>query len=122
MTWSDAAIPCQVPGHEHVAACDSDTGFRLPFCEPHFDALPVRLQRKLIEVAEASIYETENHAVALDLLVEGKRRLSSPLLSVPGICRKCGCTDEFGCDGGCSWVNARRTLCSRCAPAKPKGR
>lgn len=27
-------------------------------------------------------------------------------------CRECGCTDEYGCDGGCSWVEA--DLCSAC--------
>ena len=29
------------------------------------------------------------------------------------ICEKCGCTDEYGCDEGCSWV--RPNLCSSCA-------
>lgn len=32
----------------------------------------------------------------------------------PGCCRQCGCTDRFGCAGGCGWVDRRRTLCSRC--------
>jgi len=27
-------------------------------------------------------------------------------------CRECGCTDEYGCDGGCSWVED--DLCSAC--------
>lgn len=31
-----------------------------------------------------------------------------------GVCRECGCTDEWGCDGGCSWANAKHTLCSAC--------
>ena len=31
------------------------------------------------------------------------------------MCRECGCTDIFGCAGGCSWVNASHTLCTRCA-------
>ena len=31
------------------------------------------------------------------------------------MCRVCGCTDLFGCVGGCGWVNATHTLCSRCA-------
>ena len=29
-------------------------------------------------------------------------------------CRVCGCTDEWGCDVGCSWANAEHTLCSEC--------
>lgn len=32
----------------------------------------------------------------------------------PGTCRACGCTDHWGCIGGCGWVNATRDLCSRC--------
>lgn len=31
-----------------------------------------------------------------------------------GTCRLCGCTDAYGCIGGCGWVNRRMTLCSRC--------
>lgn len=30
-------------------------------------------------------------------------------------CRTCGCTDVYGCDGGCSWVD--EDLCSLCAEA-----
>ena len=29
-----------------------------------------------------------------------------------GVCRVCGCTDEWGCDGGCEWVEP--DLCSEC--------
>ena len=32
----------------------------------------------------------------------------------PGVCRVCGCTDEWGCDVGCSWADAAHTLCSEC--------
>lgn len=35
-------------------------------------------------------------------------------MAVEGECRACGCTDAWGCDAGCSWVNAERTLCSEC--------
>ncbi len=34
----------------------------------------------------------------------------------PGRCRWCGCTERRACDGGCSWANPPRTVCSRCAP------
>jgi len=27
----------------------------------------------------------------------------------------CGCTDEYGCAGGCWWVDDWHVLCSRCA-------
>jgi len=30
------------------------------------------------------------------------------------MCRACGCTDTYGCAGGCAWVNASHDLCSRC--------
>ena len=32
----------------------------------------------------------------------------------PGTCYCCGCTNEFGCDAGCDWVEATTTLCSQC--------
>jgi len=33
----------------------------------------------------------------------------------PGRCLVCGCTDAWGCAGGCWWVDAYGVLCSRCA-------
>ena len=29
-------------------------------------------------------------------------------------CRVCGCTDIFGCAGGCSWATPTHDLCTRC--------
>lgn len=29
-------------------------------------------------------------------------------------CHICGCTDTYGCAGGCSWVDLAHTVCSRC--------
>lgn len=43
--------------------------------------------------------------------VKPKRR---PYLLKPGVCFCCGCTDEWGCDVGCQWVDALHTLCSAC--------
>lgn len=31
-----------------------------------------------------------------------------------GKCRWCGCTEEHGCEMGCSWANRQATLCSEC--------
>ena len=36
----------------------------------------------------------------------------------PGTCEDCGCTEEKPCEGGCSWTDASRTLCSRCGLAR----
>jgi hypothetical protein len=33
----------------------------------------------------------------------------------PGRCLVCGCTDHWGCAGGCWWVDDWHVLCSRCA-------
>ena len=75
-TFSDGAIPCQVPGHQHVAACESSLGWQLPFCAPHVEALPRRLLERMTAVAGASIYETENHALAVELLEKGKAAIA----------------------------------------------
>jgi hypothetical protein len=32
-----------------------------------------------------------------------------------GVCTECGCTDDHACEGGCTWVDERHTLCSRCS-------
>lgn len=29
-------------------------------------------------------------------------------------CIGCGCTESHACEGGCAWVDADQTLCSRC--------
>ena len=34
-----------------------------------------------------------------------------------GKCAVCGCTDEYGCDAGCSWANEDRNLCTACVEA-----
>lgn len=30
------------------------------------------------------------------------------------MCATCGCTNIFGCAGGCHWVDLAHTVCSRC--------
>jgi hypothetical protein len=36
---------------------------------------------------------------------------------LPGqaMCRRCGCTTEWGCRPVCSWADRRGRMCSRCA-------
>lgn len=36
----------------------------------------------------------------------------------PGVCRICGCTDDYACHGGCYWVDDTKTLCSQCSHEK----
>lgn len=31
-------------------------------------------------------------------------------------CRRCGCSEHMGCEGGCSWVEGEIDLCSACMP------
>jgi len=31
-----------------------------------------------------------------------------------GVCHACQCTDDWGCDVGCEWVDETQTLCSAC--------
>lgn len=33
-----------------------------------------------------------------------------------GVCRRCGCTDDRACRGGCIWIEP--DLCSRCVPGR----
>jgi hypothetical protein len=39
----------------------------------------------------------------------------SAAASQPGTCRRCGCTDDRACIGGCSWGDEAHTLCNLCA-------
>lgn len=45
---------------------------------------------------------------------EQDRVWARKVLGAMGIrhCRKCGCTEEFACEGGCSWIAP--DLCSAC--------
>jgi hypothetical protein len=43
----------------------------------------------------------------------------SPALGPEGVCRRCGCTDDRACDGGCGWADAHHTLCTACVGACP---
>lgn len=38
-----------------------------------------------------------------------------------GRCQICRCTENRACEGGCSWVDRARTLCSACACTEPDG-
>lgn len=43
---------------------------------------------------------------------------------ISGVCRRCGCTDDNACPGGCAWEDEDHTICSSCVdemgvPKKP---
>jgi hypothetical protein len=44
------------------------------------------------------------------------------LVPRPGTCSACGCTENYACDGGCSWANAEKTLCTKCLSPSAKSR
>lgn len=33
-----------------------------------------------------------------------------------GVCRECGCTEDFACPQGCAWADDTKTLCTACVP------
>lgn len=77
------------------------------------DPLPERLNAdRRWERAEQVAWDLLSEAIPVDadLYPDG------PDLAAIGIraCRECGCTDERGCPGGCSWIED--DLCSACAP------
>lgn len=51
------------------------------------------------------------HGLALQILLQFMADTARSGL-LDRVCRVCGCTQEMGCEGGCSWVEF--DLCSRC--------
>jgi hypothetical protein len=43
------------------------------------------------------------------------RALAEKKLSGPRACRRCGCTDDRACPGGCAWMPHLKDVCSACA-------
>jgi len=43
---------------------------------------------------------------------------SAPKKPTRGTCRKCGCTEEKACGGGCGWADSSETRCTACFPPK----
>lgn len=70
--------------------------------------------------AETALNVTHAQLVqATDCAVPGLLDAPPPIdLNRIGVrmCRRCGCTDDHACIGGCSWVGP--THCSGCAPTK----
>lgn len=73
------------------------------------DALPgddvAQALRQLVDAIDLTEIDAEDIEAYVDAVadeVDARR------------CRECGCTDRWGCPGGCSWVEG--DLCSACAP------
>lgn len=51
-------------------------------------------------------------------MIKKKLKLTKNRKIKPGVCRKCGCTENDACYvteiGCCWWINKTRTLCSHC--------
>jgi hypothetical protein len=69
----------------------------------------VHLAAGLLQLMAARIAGIEPEAVAI--LIDGMAQLAQ-LGALDRACRVCGCTELFGCEGGCEWVEF--DLCSVC--------
>jgi len=74
-------------------------------------------------LAEHDVDTSRRAALLADILdAIGIEPPPAPLeLATAGRCTVCGCTEDRSCAGGCSWENAERTLCTRCASAERRG-
>lgn len=104
-------------GDSYVENGTTDYGYELPFCGPHMEALPKTLRSGLVALAGEPIFALHLHGEAVEFVARATAYLRAPARRdrIRGICRTCGCTDEFGCEGGCSWVDRAHTLCSSCS-------
>jgi hypothetical protein len=106
---------CCPLGHgEGVPRDRTSIGAELPFCEPHMDLLSRGTVEQLEELADASIFDVEEHERVRALVELATGRIRAHRGKVRGICHRCGCIDAAGCEGGCSWVDKAHTLCSAC--------
>jgi hypothetical protein len=105
--------------------CRNAKGRRLPFC--HSCWLILCTDRRE-DVVFALHFFFSRHARRSRDLEPLHAEIRAAALSLPlpkGLrhCRRCGCTDDLACPGGCHWVEhgssvrgaARGALCSQCA-------
>ena len=106
----------QVHAGELSEAVES-VGNRLQARISHLEAELARSKRAHDE-DRVTINEIEAVCIVLGYDAESGDTLTDwiprRLGALAGTCRVCGCTDDWGCDAGCSWVNAEHTLCSEC--------
>ncbi len=95
-------------------ACDRTKPSDKAFGLPDWRRIPIAVQRQVY--ASYRSHDVLAHVDFLDRLGErlaagvGEWPAPTPLRA----CRVCGCTDDFGCAGGCWWTEA--DLCSACVP------
>jgi hypothetical protein len=57
----------------------------------------------------------EDHSIAERLLLEIVAQSEHPKTRWhEGTCKRCGCTDDHACPGGCSWADETHMLCTQC--------
>lgn len=71
-------------------------------------------RRLSFDPLSSSTAPPEQMQTAIALTDEGRSKLARLCDLQTGICRECSCTDARACEGGCSWVDAAHTLCSKC--------
>lgn len=102
--------PCPNP------ACTRNKPRDKAFCLPCWRLIPGPVQRRVY-----ASYRGPDILAHIDFLDRLGERLAAGVGDWPTparSCRVCGCTDEYGCDGGCSWAGP--DLCSACVPV-PEG-
>lgn len=88
------------------------------FCLPCWRQIPHSVQDQVY-----ASYRAGDAFAHIDFLDRLGERLAAGAGDWPAprplrACRVCGCTDDFGCAGGCWWTEA--DLCSACTPV-PQG-
>lgn len=93
------------------------------------------LERWAVERATTALEHARSAAALLEAEVPSLEVMASGLIhgrplraSVPptgyepaGVCRRCGCTEQAACPGGCALADETRTLCVRCMVAGDAG-
>ena len=81
------------------------------------DSTVFSFHHRVHDATDGGIYTLDQAAKAVthDVAI-GALRLTLPFV-VASIrtCASCGCTDQYACGGGCSWVGPSST-CSACLP------
>jgi hypothetical protein len=84
---------------------------------------PIDMARQRIGSIKAHDQVASGVVEVIEALCTGLERLADVVDGkqgpIVGVCRKCGCTNEHGCNldnsgRSCWWADGTKTLCSRC--------